>query len=267
MNGWFPKIRTDAVVASGNAGIWLTGGVGSRQFSPVGIGPVWMGNALVFNQNNGTTYVGGLSIPVAYNDYRGSDDDRWAGFVAVGEGETVFYRGLVADVPVPKACAPRFGGATYGYLTPFQPAADGLRTLVLDGALKAASGVLLDWAIEPSGAFYVYQVGTSTYGRQIKDEHGAVVSINDNEAPIALFLGPDGQRWMVSGTTNDGLFVRPVYSDEGYRLVGERFYPDARVYGANLMVASSSSSGVLQVEWVNLYGTRHNLRHPAGDSQ
>ncbi len=272
MNGWYPRISPDAVIASGNDSVWVSDATGAHLYAAAGLAPVWLGRALLFNRNdNATINVGGQILPAVYNDYRGSDTDRWAGFNDRDfnrQGSVTFYTGLIADVPIAAACTPRIGGARTGYLTPFQTAPDNIRRLVLtDGTAPGAivaEGVIVDWVIDRAGAFYVYQVGTGTYTRQIKDEHGAVVSINDSEAPIVAFTF-QGERWLVTASKG-GVFVRPLSSPFGYRLIGDLFYPDARLFGANLLVTSSSSSGVLRRDWVNLYDPRVDLRIHIGDT-
>ena len=106
-NGWTPRLRADGLIASGNAGIWLTGGdVGSFEVSPVGIGPIWAGTTLVYYRQDGNTDVGGVPIAIAYNGLVGSDDGRWAGFFAPDGGRVDVYLGTVLQSRLPLACAP-----------------------------------------------------------------------------------------------------------------------------------------------------------------
>lgn len=263
MNGWFPKLRKDGVIASGSSEVWLTPlDRPSFLYSPVGGGPIWAHNTLIYNHRDGkTTQVGNSTVPEAYNDYRGSDTDSWAGFIAVGNGETVIYSDTVIVKRMLNVCAPRFGGTRFGYLDPYQPAADHLRSLILDDVLVARD-IILDWIMDPDGKFCIYQTATSTYGRQIKDSTGKVVSINDSEAPIALAIAPDGEPWLISAS-NQGVFVRPVYSYMGYRLTGELYYPDARIFDNQIHVVSSFGNGAPRfVDWINLTAPREDLRKP-----
>lgn len=271
VNGWFPKLRADGVIASGNAGIWVTPLTGPPvQVSPVGIAPFWAGQTLCYNLNNNTTQIGTFDKPLqrAYNDYASSDDGQWAGFVA-GTGRVDRYRlvngfyikGASLVGSVIGASAPRFYGSSFGYLFPYQPGADNQRTLFIDGVAKA-HGVLLDWVADRTGQCYLYVTATGTYTKRIFDQEFNDITIRSqqDETPIAAFIAPDGLPWILSGTTNAGTFVRYLYSAAGYVIQGELFYPDCRVLGDRLRVVGSSSAGEPRTEWIDFTSPMQDLR-------
>lgn len=259
MNGWFPRIAKDGVIISGNSGIWVTYPNGfDRQISQVGTTPCWAGVTPVYNLNDGRTMVGSTTVPVAYNDYVGSDDGLWAGVDLSGNGH-IDVRSLQALVSqVPGACKPQLAGGHLGYLTPFQTDASGIRLLIIDGA-QAASGVIVDWKWERTGRFYVYLVATGTYTRALICE-GRYCSINNEEYPIVVFLGPNDEKWVMSGTPVDGVFVRPLNSPFGYRISGDLYDPDARVIHGQLKVVGSTANGVLRHEVIDFNAPRTDLR-------
>lgn len=261
MNGWFPRIRFDGTIASGNAGIWISPFDGSSPFqaSSVGLMPVWAGIALVFNRNDGTSCVGGVDIPAAYNAYQGSDVALWAGAISAGAGRVDVYENATLTRSIPAACCPRFGGAQLAYLTPFQPTTGNIRSLVIDDVV-AHSDAILDVQLEVTGAFYVYLTATGTYTRQIKDASGVPVDILPEEFPIVAFLGPGDVPWMVTGTPTSGTFVRPVYSPFGYRITGDLYFPDARMQGAQLRVVGSGSDGAPRSVLIDFNAPRLDLR-------
>lgn len=264
MNGWFPKLRNDGVIASGNAGIWLTSLAGEpSQVSPVGIGPIWCGQQLVYNRNDGTTQVGvDKVLPIAYNDYIGCDCGQWAGFKAVGLGQVDRYNGSSLTASLPMCCAPRFYGLSFGYLTPYQPPPTNIRTLLVDGVPRA-SGVIIDWVADRCGGSYLYVVAVGTYGKDIYDNKGNNVTIRSqkDEAPIVNFTNPaDGLPWMLSGTTDSGTFVRMIYSAGGYVIPGELFFPDARIIGSRLHVVGSLANGQPRDVWIDFSAPMVDLR-------
>lgn len=259
MNAWFPRLNAAGVIASGNAGIWLTDAAGSRQVSPIGIGPVWAGSTLIFNRNDDkSTDVGGVIVPAAFNDYRGSEDDRWAGFFAPANGRTDVYRGTVLQRQIPDACAPRFGGSLFAYLTPYQ---SNTRTLMINDQ-PVVTDIIMDVQLSRGGEFYVYMVATGTYTRLIRNESHEVISIRNDEVPLVAFLGPNNERWLLSGTQGP-TWVRPEKSNMGYVIDGELYYPDARMIGDRLRVVGSYSNGTPRFEeWIDFTKPRTNLLTP-----
>ena len=238
-DGWFPKINSGGAIASGSAAIWLTDAQGSHLVSEVGTSPVWAGGALVFNRKNGTTDVGGQVVHADYNELIGSDDDRWAGFYAPGDGRVDVYRGMTKESSNNTMCAPRFGGPHFAYLAPFQAE---WRNLVVDNVVIAHERIM-DVQLSRGGEFYVYMQATGTYTRQIVDHKGRLVSLRDDETPLVAFVGPGGEPWMLSGT-QIGTFVRPLNSSMGYFIEGDLYNPDARVFGDHLRVVASYANGM-----------------------
>lgn len=256
MNAWFPQLRADGLIASGNDGIWITDAVGSKQLSLGGTNPVWAAGAIVFNLKDGTTYVGGDVVPVGYNEYRGADDGRWAGFIGVGDGRTDVYSGSTRIASEPNICVPRFGGSRFAYLTPYQSR---MRNLVVDNVI-VTSGLIMEVQMSRGGEFYVYQVATGTYTRQIFNDTNQSVSIRDDETPLIAFIGPNREQWMVSNT-QDGAFVRPLNSPIGYLIEGDLYYPDARMLDGKLCVVASFSNGTPRFdEWIDFNSPRRDLR-------
>ncbi len=259
-NGWFPKLRADGSAASGNKGIWFVPAGGTpRQVDSVGIGPILAGQTLVYNRNNNTTQVGTAIIPVAYNDYVGSDIGQWAGFTGGPVGQIVRYNGTQPiGVPIIGACAPRFFGGSFGYLTPYQATQ---RVLVVDG-VQRASGIIIDWVADRGGSGFTYVTATGTYTKNIFDDKGNNITIRpqQDEVPIVMFLGPDGYPWMLSGTTNSGTFVRMIYSAFGYVIPGELYNPDARIIGDRLHVVGSLSNGAPRDVWIDFTAPKVDLR-------
>jgi hypothetical protein len=266
MNSWFPRLRADDVVASGNAGIWLTPLSGTpRQVSPVGTGPIWAGQTLVYNRNDNTTQVGALVLPTAYNDYVGADTAQWAGFAGGAVGHVDRYRIESSDTPVcrlvesiPAACAPRFYGPSFGYLAPYQSIN---RSLVVDGVV-AATGVITDWTVDRGGAFYLYNVAVGTYGHRLYTQLHQDVTIRPalDEVPLVPFLGLDGYPWMLSNAPTAGTFVRMIYSAFGYVIPGELYNPDARIIGDRLHVVGSLSNGAPRDVWIDFTAPKQDLR-------
>jgi len=262
INGWYPRLRADGVVASGNAGIWISPPAGEPyQVSPVGTSPIWAAITLVYNRNDHTTQVGNTVLPRAYNEYVGSDSGNWAGFVAVGTGRVDRYNGPNLIASLAGVCAPRFLGPQFGYLQPFQPGADNRRALIIEGQTRAED-VILDWQADRGGRFYVYTVATGTYTRRIMDHKGndCTIRTQADETPLVAFLGLDDLPWILSGTTNSGTFVRMIYSAFGYVIPGELFYPDARIVGDRLKVVGSTSNGTPRVEWIDFSAPKVDLR-------
>ena len=270
MNGWFPKLRADGVIASGNAGIWRTPLVGTAaQLSPVGTGPVWASSALVYNRNDNTTQVGnggadggwGAVLPIAFNDYVGSDIGQWAGFLSVGTGEIHRYKGPTLMDAISGACAPRFYGGAFGYLQPFQPGPGNQRQLIVDGILRA-SGVIIDWTADRGGRFFVYTRATGTYTKAIIDSKGNDCTIRRqaDESPLVAFFGPGDLPWIVSVTPESGTFVRMIYSAGGYVIQGDLYYPDARMMGDRLHVVGSLGNGTPREIWIDFTAPTVDLR-------
>jgi hypothetical protein len=255
ISGWFPKLRADGTIFSGNAGIWRTLPDGRiSQVSPVGIGPILAAQTLIYNRNDGTTQIGlgdaSSVLPTAYNKYRGSDDGQWAGATDSGLGHVDAYQGSTLLQRVPNATAPRFYGPHLGYLTPFQSVT---RALVIGGITKAKGALTEDWYPDPGGAGYVYTVATGTYTRAIFTDKNENVTVRPqgDETPLACFLGPDGYPWILSNSPNAGTFVRMVYSAMGWVIAGELFNPDMRMIGDRLHVVGSLNNGQPRDVWID----------------
>lgn len=260
-NGWFSKLRADGVIASGNSGIWITPLSGEPfRVSEVGTSPVWCGQQLVFNRNDGTTQYAASVVPRAYNEYVGSDAGQWAGFDASGAGRVDLYHGktgtkgaeAVLVEPIPSAFAPRFYGASFGYLAPYQTGADYLRALVIDGVSRQTA-VIIGWVADRAGGFYVYTVGVGTYGKRLfdNDGHNVTIRAQEDETPLIAFTGIDGLPWMLSNVPSAGTFVRMIYSAWGYLITGDLYYPDARIIGDRLRVVGSDAAGQPRNLWVD----------------
>ena len=260
MNAWYPRISRVNAVLSGNAGIWHTACGESVQLAAQGTSPVWAGLAPVWNLNDGRTQFNfGSTLTRAYNAYAGSDDGHWAGATNSDSGRVDIYLNASLQHQIGEATIPRFGGPWFGYLTPYQPGPTHQRKLVLNGGVKA-TGPILNWAISPGGEVIVYQTATGTYTRAIWSLDGKDISVRNNEDPAAAFIGPDGQPWIVTVTPDFGTLVRPAFSSMGYRIEGDLFYPDARMWNGRLRVVGSSARGELRDVWVNFDAPRQNLR-------
>jgi len=263
VNAWFPKLRTDGTIASGNAGIWISPVNGlPRQVSTVGTSPIWSADTIIYNRNDGTTQVGDAVLPAAFNGMVGCDCGQWAGFLATGSGEIRRYQGLSQIATATATCAPKFFGFSFGWLAPYQTGPDYQRTLTISGRVRA-SGEILDWFPDRSGAFYVYVAATGTYSRAIWDDKGNNVTIRSqaDETPILCFAGPDGLPWILSNAPTAGTFVRMIYSAFGYVIPGDLYYPDARLIGDRLRVVGSWSDGSPRFDvWVDFTAPKVDLR-------
>lgn len=239
MNGWFPKISISEAIASGNNGIWITDILGSRQVSSVGIGPIWAGNVLIYNRNDNTTQIGNSIIPIAYNDYVGSDDTRWAGFVA-GEGRVDYYTKLNSIGSIKTACNPRLSKDQFGYLTPYQA---NYRNLILNDKIFA-SGAIMDFQLGDDPSQCVWMIATGTYTRSLLTQSGKI-DIRDDEAPIKVFTAPDNKPWIVTQTRIEGgvTFIRPFDSPFGYFISGILMFPSVRMINGRLRVCGSDDRG------------------------
>ena len=271
---WFPRLQQYGAMLSGNAGIWLTQGGVSRQISPVGIGPIWAGFAPVYNLNDGRTSVNGYVIGEAGNDYSGSDDFQWA--LVNGSGASFFHNQSLAR-HIPGAWAVKFGGSRIAYL--LRVSEHVTRLMVNDAEM--ARGEILTPCLSHDGAVLVYQIATGTYTRQILSEDGKVLNVRDNEAPIVAFLGPGGQPWLMTGTPDVGTLVYPAFSQDGYQITGDLYYPDARMTERlvsnaideldpeaqigetvenQLRVVGSLNNGALREVWIDFAAPRVDLR-------
>lgn len=260
MNGWFPKIRADGTIASGDTSVWITPPTGAPFIAAeVGGGPVWAGSVLVFNTRQHTTNVGGVIVAGDYNERQGAETEGWwAGATNASQGLVEIWQHTTLRQRLPTACAPRLGGDRVGYMVPFQPRAGGLRDLVIDGVI-AHTDILITWAWARDGSVYVYTVGDgSVYGKIIKDHTGTAISLRPDEVSLGVFLGPDDQPWMLSGTTV-GLFVRPLYDPMGYLLDGVDI-PDCRMLGGRLRVVGSVQGQPKFDQWVDFSQPRRDLR-------
>lgn len=248
VNGWFPRIGASGRIASGNTSVWVDGVLVASE----GGSPIWAGDTLVYNNRQGATVVGTSSVPMAYNEYRGSDDGRWAGFVG-NNGRVDVYSGVTMIRSIDGACAPRFAAGQFAYLRPYQSSN---RELVFNDAV-IASGPIMDVVLGDGIA--VWQIATSAYARALMTLNGAV-HVRTDETPIAVFVAPDGKPWIVSGTNNVGTLVRPLDSAFGYLVAGDFYYPDARMVGSRLRLVGSYSNGAPRFdEWIDFTATRTNL--------
>lgn len=249
MNAWFPRIGPTGEILSGNNGIWRTSPMMSpAQISPVGTSPVWAGQRIVYNKNDGTTFVDGVIVPIAYNFYVGSDDGRWAGMVADATGRVDVYLGATKIAEVGGGCDPALGGSKFAYLTPYQSTQ---RNLIIE-PLVVASGTIMKVALSRNGQYGAYQTATSTYKRALFSLDGKDATVRDDEGLILVFIGPDLEPWVMTQTPEVGTLVRPLFSKMGYQITGALFYPDARMDGERLHVVGSGSDGQPRFDvWVD----------------
>ena len=253
MNGWFPKINSLGEIASGNAGIWLTYPDGkSIKVSDHGTSPFWIGNKLCYNRNDGTTQVGEERIGIAYNNYYGSEQENWTGFIASGIGKVDFYTGSERNNSAEGICLAKYSGEHLVYVAPYQ---NEFRTLVYDN-IAIFQGKVMDYVLSPA-ALIAWQIAISTYGRQILNQ-GDVLSIREDETPRVAFEYL-GQSWLMS-QTNIGTILYPFLNYYGYYLPGDLYYSDARILGNKLLVVGSDSSGRLLKHWIDFMQPRVNLK-------
>ena len=264
MNGWFGKLRNDAVVASGNAGIWLTYPDGrQQQISPTGIGPVWAGHVLVYSNNDNATataWTPWAQVPfsAAFNAYVGSDCTEFA----AENPDVVRFRfattlqGLAVErlEPITGACNPRFYGRSFGYLYPRQLFPDNTRALIIDGVERGPRRITIDWVPDKAGSGYVTVVGDgTTYGKLIFDQldRNITMRAQHDETPLVCFMGPDGSPWLVTGLLEYRV-VRNAYSAAGWLITGDFRDPDARMIDTRCCVVGSTGSGTQRIEWLDL---------------
>lgn len=252
MNGWFPKINRDGQIASGNKGIWLDG----KQVSDYGTSPFWLGTTLCYNRNDNTTQIGEEILPIAYNEYYGSERDEWTGFA---NGHVDFYKGLVKTNEADGLTLAKYAGygSVYGfnlaYVAPYQSED---RTLVYNN-IPIYQGKITNYQMSLNGII-AWQVAISTYGRQILTQGGSI-SIRTDENPKIIF-DYLGQSWIVS-QTNIGTIIYPFLSHYGYYISGDLYYLDARVLGNKLLVVGSDSAGNLLKRDIDFSLPRVDLRN------
>lgn len=253
VNGWFPKLRADGTIASGNAGIWLTDGTGSRQVSTVGTSPFWLGDVLCFNRNDGTTQIGTAVVPHAYNAYF-AFGDRWTGFVANTTGRVDFYRGVTKTDDEDGICLAK--PAPDGGMVYVAPYADEAKTLVYNN-VPIFQGKVTNYVLSWTGLI-AWQIATGTYTRQILNQ-SQILSVRDDEDPILGFEFL-GQTYLVT-QTQIGQLVYPLGSHFGYIRRGDLYYPDGRVFGTRLRLVGSTGTGEpLFDNWIDLTAPRVDLR-------
>lgn len=268
MNGWFPRLRADGVIASGNTSIWLTDLDGvSREVAAVGGSPVWAAQTLVYNLRDGRTQAGSVVLPIEYSEYAGSDVGQFAGAVqdAVGRVDrygidTANTTALVMLETIPAACYPRFCGKAFGYLMPYQADAQGhIRTLIVSDIIRHTD-TIIDWCANPGGGCYLYTVARGTYARRIFDQRGNDVTIRaqQDETPHAVFIR-DGLPWMASWTPTH-TFVRMIYSAQGYVWEGDFLNADCRMIGSRAHLVGSTSQGQLREAWIDFNQPMVDLR-------
>jgi len=259
MNGWFPKINKGGDIISGDSGIWVTINPNKYiQIDTTGTRPIWVSSLFVYNRNNGQTQFGPNILNVAYNDYIGSDDTRWAGFTA-GLGSVDIYDGRIIVRTIPKACIPRFATNSFGYLIPYQPKPDNIRQLMVNDS-TFTSGIITNWDFL-SPEIVVVQEATGTYTRVFRASV-AVVNVTTDENLIKLFHYKN-EVWIVSNTSfPDGMtFVRPLDSYYGYFIKGILMNPDARVIDNSLRLVASDNLGMPKFDnWINFSQPRFDLR-------
>jgi hypothetical protein len=258
IDGWFPRLRNDGVLASGSKGIWITPLDGPPALiSTVGLRPVWAAQALVYSRDNGTSQVGVETVPTAYNEYTGSDFGQWAGFYQVGLGRVDLWNNRTLVRQIPGACAPRFVGAALGYLTPY---AANTRSLVIDGIARTTA-VIVEWCADRGGAAYAYTIANGVSTRRIFDSKGndCTIRAQQDETAIVMFIGLDGHPWIVSWTPAM-TFVRMIYSAFGYVFPGDFLNADARMIGARAHVVGSLTNGEPRSAWIDFSVPMVDLR-------
>lgn len=295
VNGWWSSLRADGTIASGNeSGGPDTQGIWTRppslpgqpdppavRVSTVGERPVWAGQTLVYNRNDGSTVVGASIFGEAFNEYLGSDFGQWVGFASVGNG-TLYRFGVVTEntpaknvaatflQSIDSACKPQFFGTTLGYLKPFQniqrqlfiggtPVAH--RIKLTDGRImEVGPKPITEWAADRTGAGFVYAVATGQYTKNIIDNFGNNCTIRpaQDETPLVCFIGPDGLPHMLS-QTQTGTLERMIYAQDGHFIPGILDVPDARVIGSQLRVVGSDK-GQPRNLWIDFAAPKVDLR-------
>lgn len=247
INAWYPKLRADGVIASGNVEIWITPLSGpSFRKSAMGGNPIWAGQTLVYNRNDGTTQVGPVVVSAAYNEYAGSNIGQWAGGT-LGAGRVDRYDGATLLEQIPGGCVPGFAGGLFGYLTPLQTAPDLLRTLVVGGIVRTQPAIIETWVPDKSSREYVYVVVAPGKKKHIVDRLNRDITIRkqQDETPIVLFTGPEEYGTMMLSGIGGFVFARGIYAATGWLLpVTDEFYnSDARMVGDLLWAVGSTHDG------------------------
>lgn len=257
MNGWFPRINSEQVIASGNDDIWLTDSNGSRIVGK-GTTPIWERNVLIYNTYNGTTIVGGELLGHAYNQYEGSDQARWAGVDLSSSGRVDIYSDLVKLDSIEGACNARFGPNSIAWLYPYQTNPIYYRKIVIDYN-DYISGIITDFQISPLDGLIVWQTATGTYTREIWTKEYGKVSIRDDETPLKVF--EMGSEYWIFSNTGIGAFVRPLTSPFGYWIQGDLYYPDGRMIGDKYRIVGSYGNGTPRFDiWIDFNVPRVDLR-------
>jgi hypothetical protein len=258
MNGWFPKVSPAGHIVAGDTSVWIRRADGSEsRLAAVGGTPVWVWDDVIAYSNRAEGAAARVllqntaeekplwDIPRAFNQLAGSGTGRWAGFSAAGNGRIETFAGRDFDQAYESACCPSYLGDYLTYLSPYQPGPTGRRILVVNnipqihGVFMEAGGSI---AIEATGMYTRRMFGTPTL---VDDESNLVVQ--------------DG--WVCTTSTKvDGLLIRPIGGVSGYILHGEWFNPHFRVIGPTLLLAASTSGGVLRTASIPLISDRIDLR-------
>lgn len=253
MNGWFPKINSRGDIASGNTEVWITYADGRQvEVATDGGGAQWLtSDELVYNlHEGGTVFWPSRGAPIAgYSLLTANEQGQWAGALA-GDGGIVRYVGIEPIERIPLAALPKFHGADFGYVTPYQSQPPAYRRdLIINGQVKA-TGPIVDFCVSPTP---IAVVATGTYTR---DFQGAVIVQPTEGAPVFS----DG--WVCSNAGNaEGLYVRPADSVFGYFLPGgEWYYHDFRKFGDTLLIVASTHRGELRVKRISVSDPRVDLR-------
>jgi hypothetical protein len=257
MDAWFSKINVNQNIVSGSLDIWLTPKDKKSYLAEVsGTGPVWVNSIVVYNGRDGGTYFDKDKLPASYNFLTGSDDTRWAGFLA-SPARVDLYEGATLIKSISEACIPRLAKDKFGYLTPYQ-APNNVRSLIVNGIVYSV-GIITDWIMDITGTVIVWQVATGVHTRELHTL-GGKVSLYQDEYPVAAFL-LGTEPWIVTGTGDKGFLVRPVLGYVGYRIGADLYYPDARVIDGRLLVVGSDSRGQpLFDNWIDFSEERIDLR-------
>ncbi len=254
VNGWFPKINSSGVIASGNKGIWLTHPDGKiEQVSLIGTNPFWLNDKLCYNRNDGSTQIGDDIIPLAYNVYF-SSDEYWTGFLGTKEGHVDFYKNTTKIGDNNGLCLAKYSGANLCYVAPYDKED---RTLVYNN-LPIFQGKITNYVMSPGSGLIAWQIATSTYGRQILNQ-SFIISIRTDEDPIFAF-DYLGQTYLVT-QTQIGQLIYPIGSHFGYHRPGDLYYPDGKVIDNKLRLVGSDGYGnPLFDNYIDLLSPRQDLR-------